>query len=44
METSNRFADFKNDKTILDKITLMEKELSEKSGKNVVLVAYDGKQ
>ena len=43
MELSNRFADFKNDKKILDKITLMEKELSEKSGKNVVLVAYDEK-
>lgn len=39
-----RFTDFKNDKKIIDKITQMEKELTEESGKEVILVAYSGKE
>lgn len=39
-----RFTDFKNEKKVIDKITEMEKELSEESGKRVILVAYSGKE
>lgn len=44
MESSFKFVDFKNDKKILDRISSMEKELSEETGKNIVLVAYDDRQ
>jgi len=44
MESSFKFADFKNDKKVLDKITLMESELSEETGKKVILIAYDVKK
>ena len=44
MESSFKFADFENDKKLLDKITLMERELSVETGKKVVLIAYDDKK
>jgi hypothetical protein len=44
MESVNKFADFKNNKEIIDTITKMEQELSQKAGRNVILVAYDSKQ
>lgn len=42
MENSARYADLKNDKNIIDKIAVLEKELSEKIGKKIILVAYSG--
>jgi hypothetical protein len=44
MEMAFRFADLKNDKKIIDKITSMEKELSEEAGKKLILIAYDDKK
>lgn len=42
MENSSRFADIKNDKNVMDKISALERELSEKTGKPIILVAYSG--
>lgn len=44
MEFTYKFADFKNDREIMNKIDRMERELSDETGKRVVLVAYDGRQ
>jgi hypothetical protein len=42
MDSKAKLADVANDKSALDKITLLEKELSEKTGKKIVLIAYAG--
>jgi hypothetical protein len=44
MDFTYKFADFKNDREIMNKIDQMERELSDETGKKVVLVAYDGRQ
>lgn len=43
MESSFKFADLNNDKKIMDMITVLEDELTKKTGKKIVLIAYDGK-
>ncbi|SHI76876.1 hypothetical protein [Parasporobacterium paucivorans] len=38
----DKFADLNKDKTAIETIAVLEKELSEKIGKEVTLVAYSG--
>ena len=40
METNYQHADIKNNKEVLDKITNLEKDLSEKLKSKIVLIAY----
>ena len=41
MENRFKVADLNNDKQVMEKITLLEKELTQKTGKKIVLIAYD---
>jgi hypothetical protein len=43
MDSSFKFADLNNDKHVMDMISVLEKELTEKTGKKIILVAFDGK-
>ena len=41
MENRFKVADLNNDKQVMEKISLLEKELTQKTGKKIVLIAYD---
>ncbi len=41
MEEKYKVAELNNDKRAMEKISLLEQELSEKTGKKIVLVAFD---
>lgn len=42
MENKFKVADLNNDKKVMEKITLLEQELTQKTGRKIVLIAYDG--
>ncbi len=41
MENRFKVADLNNDKQIMEKIASLEQELTQKTGRKIVLIAYD---
>jgi hypothetical protein len=41
MENAFKVANLDNDKQVIEKITVLENELTVKTGKKIVLIAYD---
>lgn len=41
MENKFKVADLNNEKSVMERITLLEQELTRETGRKIVLIAYD---